>query len=148
MVLWRISNYADLRGLGGLRAPGRWHLAGGPFVYLAEHPAAALLEILVHAELASPDDLPDTYQLMRIEVSPRASIAEIGKDALPADWRDDLAWSRDAGSEWLAGGSSVLLRVPSAVTPYTNNYLMNPQHVHADELSITQVSVVSMTRAP
>jgi len=131
MVLWRISNYADLRGLGGLRAPGRWHLAGGPFVYLAEHPAAALLEILVHAE-----------------VSPRASIAEIGKDALPADWRDDLAWSRDAGSEWLAGGSSVLLRVPSAVTPYTNNYLMNPQHVHADELSITQVSVVSMTRAP
>jgi RES domain-containing protein len=142
MVLWRISNYADLRGLGGLRAPGRWHLAGHPVVYLAEHPAAALLEILVHAELPSPANLPNTYQLMRIDVRTRASIAEIGNDALPADWRDNLAWSREAGNEWLAGGSSVLLRVPSAVTPYTHNYLMNPQHAHTGELEITRISVV------
>ena len=68
MVLWRISNYADLRGIGGLRAPGRWHFAGQAIVYLAEHPALALLEILVHMEIASVGQLPDGYQLLRVDV--------------------------------------------------------------------------------
>ncbi|WP_155836914.1 RES family NAD+ phosphorylase, partial [Paraburkholderia mimosarum] len=43
MEFWRISNYADLRGIGGLRASGRWHYRGQPVVYLAENPALALL---------------------------------------------------------------------------------------------------------
>jgi hypothetical protein len=41
MVLWRISRHRDLRGIGGLKAAGRWHYAGDPIVYLAETPAAA-----------------------------------------------------------------------------------------------------------
>lgn len=142
MVLWRISNYANLHGTGGLRAAGRWHFAGQPVVYLAEHPAAALLEILVHADLTSLAALPDTYQLLRIEVSETAPVAQMGDDVLPANWRDDLAWTRNAGTEWLASGTSVLLRVPSAVTPYTWNYLMNPQHEHASQLEITFAQVI------
>lgn len=142
MVLWRISNYADLHGTGGLRAAGRWHFAGQPVVYLAEHPAAALLEILVHADLASLAALPDTYQLLRVEVSDAASVAQMGDDVLPANWRDDLAWTRNAGTEWLASGDSVLLRVPSAVTPYTWNYLVNPQHADAAHLEITFVKLI------
>jgi hypothetical protein len=54
MVLWRISNFAGLKGIGGLRALGRWHFAGRPVVYLAEHPAGALLETLVHQEIRWP----------------------------------------------------------------------------------------------
>ncbi len=42
MWLWRISNYADLKGIGGLRASGWWHYAGQPVVYFAEHPALTL----------------------------------------------------------------------------------------------------------
>ena len=49
MELWRISNYADLSGAGdGLLAAGRWHTRGRRIVYLADHPASALLEMLVH----------------------------------------------------------------------------------------------------
>ena len=89
MVLWRISNFADLKGVGGLRAPGRWHTTGRPVVYLAEHPAGALLETLVHQEIGSAADLPDTYRLLRVEVGERVKIAELGEGALPEDWRED-----------------------------------------------------------
>ena len=79
MVLWRISNYADLRGMGGLRAPGRWHYAGQPIVYLAEHPALALLEILVHMEIAGVGQLPDRYQLLRVEVRDDVPVADASR---------------------------------------------------------------------
>jgi RES domain-containing protein len=54
MELWRISNYADLSGAGGLRAAGRWHSQGKRIVYLADHPSSALLEMLVHLDREFP----------------------------------------------------------------------------------------------
>ena len=65
MELWRISNYADLSGGGGLRAGGRWHSLGRKIVYLADHPSSALLEMLVHMDR---DLIPATYQLLRVVV--------------------------------------------------------------------------------
>ena len=57
---WRFAKqpYAnDLSGEGAKRAGGRWNSRGFPVVYLAEHPALALVEIRAH--LAVPyDDLP------------------------------------------------------------------------------------------
>ena len=61
MVLWRISNYADLLGIGGMTASARWHTAGQSIVYLAETPSAALLEVFVHLE-TDEDHRPDAYQ--------------------------------------------------------------------------------------
>ncbi|AVT78400.1 hypothetical protein RPPS3_43380 [Rhodopseudomonas palustris] len=58
MELWRISNYADLTGTGGLRASGRWHSRGRRIVYLADHPSSAVLEMLVHMDR---EFLPATY---------------------------------------------------------------------------------------
>jgi RES domain-containing protein len=66
VILWRISNYADLSGTGGVLHPGRWHHRGRPIVYLAESPAAALLEVLVHVQVSHPGELPAHYQLMEI----------------------------------------------------------------------------------
>jgi RES domain-containing protein len=47
-TLWRISNFVDLSGEGGLGASGRWHTEGRLVVYLADCPAGALLERIVH----------------------------------------------------------------------------------------------------
>jgi RES domain-containing protein len=139
MVLWRISNYGDLKGIGGLRASGRWHFAGQPVVYLAEHPAGALLETLVHQEISSPADLPDTYQLLKVEVEDGVTIAEIGEHTFSPDWRDNMSWTQDAGTEWLAGNTSALLKVPSALMPFASNYIMNPAHEDAKRISISMV---------
>jgi RES domain-containing protein len=136
MVLLRISNYADLRGMGGLRAPGRWHYAGQPIVYLAEHPALALLEILVHIEIAGVGQLPDRYQLLRVEVRDDVPVAEIAGADVPDDWRQNLGWSRGVGTEWLQTETSAVLKVPSAVVPFAHNFLFNPAHPAADAVQI------------
>jgi len=142
MELWRISNYADLRGIGGLRAPGRWHFAGQPVVYLAEHPASALLEILVHQELGHSEQVPDSYQLLRIEVPEDIGVAELLESDTPENWRADLQWTQSAGTEWLASGATALLKVPSAILPATN-FLLNPAHPDAARLEIAEIMQVS-----
>jgi RES domain-containing protein len=139
MLLWRISNYADLKGIGGLRAPGRWHFAGRPVVYLAEHPAGALLETLVHQAIPSTADLPDTYRLLRVDVNERILIAELAEGALPEDWRENASWTQASGSEWLEGGTTALLKVPSAVMPFAYNYILNPSHDDVVDIKINMV---------
>ncbi|MBP0627787.1 MULTISPECIES: RES family NAD+ phosphorylase [unclassified Cupriavidus] len=139
MYLWRISNYADLKGLGGLRAGGRWHFPGQPVVYLAEHPALAFLEILVHHEAAKIEDLPKQYQLLQVEVPESVAVAEIA--ALPENWKTDSQWSKSAGTEWLAARTSLLLKVPSVLVPYASNYVLNPEHPDA-----TAVTIILATR--
>ncbi|WP_175693252.1 RES family NAD+ phosphorylase [Burkholderia ambifaria] len=138
-TLWRISNYADLKGISGLRAGGRWHFAGQPVVYLAEHPALALLETLVHFEMATVAQLPSGYQLLRVEVSESVDVAEIAEGDAPADWRENVDWTRSAGTEWLHTQPSALLRVPSIVVPHAHNFLLNPLHPAASDVRIAEV---------
>lgn len=133
MVLWRISRHRDLAGVGALRAPGRWHHAGRPVVYLAETPAAALLEVCVHT---SANDVPPDFTLLRIEGPETASTELIAPADLPADWRVRVEVTRDLGSAWLERGKSVLLRVPSALVPKTTNYLLNPSHPEAPRFRV------------
>ncbi|AOK21665.1 hypothetical protein WK67_02655 [Burkholderia ubonensis] len=138
-ALWRISNYADLKGIGGLRAGGRWHFAGQPVVYLAEHPALALLETLVHLEIASVAQLPNGYQLLRVEVPDSVAVAEIAEHDAPADWRTNPDWTKGAGTEWLQTKPSALLRVPSAVVPHAHNFLLNPLHPAVAEIRVAEI---------
>lgn len=142
MILWRISNYADLGGVGGLMRQGRWHHRGRPIVYLASSAASALLETLVHLEAATPSELPRNYQLLEVELPDNASIQD-APEQLDADWRQHLTLSRRIGDQWLAAGSSLLLRVPSAVVGRTFNLLFNPAHPQAP-----QCRVVSVARFP
>ena len=125
MRLCRISNYADLSGEGGRRFPARWHNAGRPIVYCAEHPAGALTEHLVHLDW---DLLPDRFQLLTIDVEDGVALDEIAADTLPDGWRNDLAATRAKGDAWLASGTTLLCRVPSVILPDTYNVLVNPAH--------------------
>jgi RES domain-containing protein len=136
MELWRISNYADLSGAGGVRAGGRWHTRGRQIVYLADHPANALLEILVHVDR---DLLPATYRLLRVIVPETTAIEAVGADTLAADWQDQPATTRDIGDQWLDRSSSALLQVPSVIVPLARNFLLNPAHTDASGFTIAEV---------
>lgn len=134
MTLWRMSNHADLQGVGGLKAAGRWHSRGRPVVYLAESQAGALLEVLVHVEVARLDELPSHYTLLTVEGDgdvPREACGD-----LPDGWVVDTASTRAVGDEWLASGRTALLRVPSAIIPGVWNMLLNPLHPDAGRLRI------------
>ncbi|MBT1510975.1 RES family NAD+ phosphorylase [Bradyrhizobium sp. SRL28] len=135
MELWRISNYADLSGIGGLRAAGRWHSQGRRIVYLADHPSSALLEMLVHMDR---DLMPATYQLLRIVVPADIAVETIDID-LPADWRSQVLTSREIGDRWLDRATNALLRVPSAISAKGNNYLLNPEHPDAAKIAVAEI---------
>lgn len=134
--LWRISNHADLSGAGGLRYAARWNTAGRPIVYLAETPAGALLEVLVHLELEEAA-LPRHYQLLRVAVDPSTVVEELG---VPdgTRWKRNPVTTRALGDAWLRIGSTALARVPSAILPHTANYLLNPRHPAAVSLQILE----------
>jgi RES domain-containing protein len=136
VIVWRISNYLDLSGQGGLRAHARWHHAGRPVVYVASSPAAALLEVLVHLELEEPGDWPQSYRLLQIAVPDDIAVAKIGEDLLEADWRERIEMTRMIGDAWLSAAETALLAIPSAIVPHTHNYLMNPLHPDSQRISV------------
>lgn len=135
MELWRISNYVDLSGLGGLRAAGRWHSQGKRIVYLADHASSALLEMLVHMDR---DLIPPTYQLLRVAVPDDIVAGTVGPE-LPPDWRTQTTVSRDIGDRWLDSSASALLQVPSAISGQGASFLLNPAHPDAARISVAEV---------
>ena len=134
MIFWRISAFPDLTGRGGMLASGRWHRTGRPVVYLADSPASAMLEVLVHLEIDA-EDVPDNLKLLRIEIPDSASMHNLA-DHLPEQWEDNPAHTRALGDGWLAKNQTLLLQVPSAIMPHTQNYLFNPMHAEASSAKV------------
>src|SRR3984885_15560024 len=96
MILWRISNYETLDGVGGLLVSARWHTKGHPVVYCTLNPATALLETLVHIEIDS-DDRPERFQVLRIECPDSLSVELIEALSLPMDWAQDISFTQAIG---------------------------------------------------
>ena len=145
MRFWRISNYADLSGEGGRLAAGRWNRLGRRAVYLAEHPALALLETLVHLEIDA-EDIPSRFRLLGIEAPDALAMTELDERTLDAaypDWRRDPEATRTVAEEFFAAGRHALLRVPSVLLPEAFNVILNPAHPAACHLRI-----VSDVRVP
>lgn len=128
MLLWRISDFASLGGIGGTLAAGRWNSKGQPIVYAAESSALAILEVLVRLETEIP---PADYQLLRIECANELPTLEF-----PETYPPELARSRQWGDAWIAEGKQPLARVPSAIAPYCSNFLINPAHADAERLVV------------
>jgi len=124
---WRLCRrpYADLTGEGARRFGGRWNRRGRPVVYLAEHPALAVLEVRVHLDLPL-ELLPADYVLSRA-LLPEGSITMIA--ALPDD-------PVIAGDAWLSTTETAVLRVPSVLVPHAWNLLLNPAHAAAADARI------------
>ena len=142
MRLWRISAHADLSGEGGLLTSGRWHSRGNRIVYLTDHPASALLEVLVHLEV-DPGDLPDSYRLLAVDFPDTVPFQSIALEELATEWRERSNLTRDIGDQWLREKRSPLLRVPSAIVPFASNWLANPTHPDIANARIVDVTAVT-----
>ena len=141
-VVWRIaadtSRYEadDMSGAGARSTGGRWNQPGVPMVYASASRALACLETIVHLNAGG---LPFNRYLVEIsipdEVWARALVETpvslgIGWDAEPAG-----TVSIRTGSDWVAGGKSALMRVPSVIIPEEDNILINPDHVDAARIT-------------
>jgi RES domain-containing protein len=134
--LWRISNYPSLSGEGGLHYSARWHTAGQPIVYLAESPAGALVEVLVHLEL-DERDWPRSYNLIQVDAPDKLKIETLDPSGA-RNWKTNLAVTRQLGDAWLRSGRTALARVPSVILPDTWNVLLNPRHPAAAQVRIVR----------
>lgn len=134
--LWRISNHQSLTGEGGLRYAARWHDAGRRIVYLAESPAGAMVEVLVHLELEE-EELPRSYILLRVKVPENLATEQISVPSGEA-WKADHDLSRQLGDAWLVSRTTALAQVPSAILPNTTNFLLNPLHAEAERIQIIE----------
>jgi RES domain-containing protein len=130
VTAWRIVKRRLARtafdGEGARLEGGRWNSPGMPVVYTSASAALAALEILVHLGRGS---VLDSYVLISCVFEERL-VTELDPGRLPDDWRTYPAPAalQSIGDEWLASGSSVVLRVPSVVVATEANYLLNPRH--------------------
>jgi RES domain-containing protein len=94
-------------------------------VYLADHPALAVLEVRVHLDLPL-ELLPDDYVLMRVRLP----------DAAPSVIEDAQSDPKSTGDAWLRTGDTATLHVPSVVVPFAHNVLLNPRHQRAADAAV------------
>lgn len=134
--LWRISNYTSLSGEGGLHYSARWHTAGHPIVYLAESPAGALVEALVHLEL-DEGDWPRSYNLIHVDAPDKMKIETLDPSG-SRNLKTNLAVTRELGDAWLRSARTALARVPSVILPDTWNILLNPRHPTAAQVRVVR----------
>lgn len=142
MRIWRISNFDDLSGVGGLKADGRWHDRGRHAVYAADHPASALLEVMVHLEIDF-EDLPTTYQLLGIDVPDDIAVETVGLtdiERISQDWADDPRVTRGLLRPWFDEARTAVVSVPSVIVPFAQNYVVNPRHQDAARIRVWHVA--------
>jgi RES domain-containing protein len=136
--VWRLvkEKHADsaFSGEGARQGGGRFNSPGRPVVYTSESLALAELEILVHLPTSR---LLASYVAFRAHL-PDEAIETLDRAALPSKWRESpVPRSVQAvGDAWLQSGSSLALRVPSAVVPAEDNVLINPEHPRFEEMTI------------
>lgn len=115
-----------LSGEGALRFGGRWNSPGRRAVYLGGSLALASMELLVH--LGVPEVLR-TYRKLLVRI-PERLISVVDERELPSGWTMPGLHpvTQEIGDVWLDSRESAVLRVPSAVVPGEENYILNPLH--------------------
>ncbi len=144
LLLYRISTYASLEGMGGLHAAARWNSRGHSVCYLADSVTSAMLEVLVHLQV-DEDDVPDHMKLLTVSV-PLSVNSTVIEPPPNGSWREDQEATRRLGDEWLLGKQTAIAKVPSALAPSTWNYLLNPQHSAAPLIRIVEVASILFDR--
>lgn len=129
MILYRLVRKAyanDLSGTGARLYGGRWHSKGKATIYMGSSEALALLEVLVHLPSII---IPKDYYSIKIEV-PDSDMAQIKIKDLPSNWNDMTPPEslKKIGDDFLNKKEHLLLKVPSAIVPNENNYLLNLEH--------------------
>jgi RES domain-containing protein len=124
---WLSGEAARLNG-------GRWTPRGIPAVYCAGSQSLAVLERLVHLDVA---DLLEEYFFVEIVVD-ESLIVDYDGSQLPNNWRADppSAALQEIGKEWFAAAPSPVLRVPSALIPSENDFILNPTHSQFSQLRV------------
>ena len=145
MIVYRLTTgkyINDISGEGARLNGGRWNPAGTAALYSSQHISLCILEILARA---NKNTSPDSYTIVSIQI-PEHGIIEIQLKKLNADWQFNLEYTRWIGGEFLKGNQSLALKVPSAIVPQENNYLINPQHFKFEHVKVIKTELLELDK--
>jgi RES domain-containing protein len=135
---WRITkakHAATAFTGGGAKAyGGRWNSPGTAAVYTAGSTSLAILEMLVPLQA---QDLMRRYVVFEVSFD-EMLMTSVDPATLPKSWRKSPspASVQPVGDEWVAEGSSAVMRLPSVNVPSEWNYLLNPAHPDFAKIAI------------
>jgi len=127
MIVYRLTTgeYArDISGAGSRIYGGRWNPVGLAALYTSEFISLAILEILVRA---SKNTSPPSYTLTSFEI-PESDIYQVQLKKLKLEWKYDLKYTQGIGEDFLSENQTLCVKVPSAIVPQENNFLLNTLH--------------------
>ena len=125
-VVKRTRAASAFDGKGAQRFGGRWNSAGRRVVYVSASKSLALLELVVHLDVAQ--GIP-RLAAFAFELDEQL-IEAVPAERLPRQWRTlrGRSATQQLGDAWLVSGRTLALAVPSAIVPEESNYLLNPAH--------------------
>ena len=119
-----------MTGDGAKKFGGRWNHEGYAVVYCSSSLALAQLETLVHLHGPLP---PDGFESLELSLPSGCVGTRINVDELEescSGWRSypPHVLLQEMGTDWIESAASLVMEVPSAVSPSESNFLVNPAH--------------------
>ena len=131
-------------GIEAKQNPGRWNSSQVSMVYTARSLSLAMLEMLVHLHEGM---LRLSYVFFEVEASSDL-ILKLPREELPANWNVYPApiSTKLTGDKWTGEMSSLILKVPSTLSPVEQTFLINPKHPDFAKLTISGPHPLSFDR--
>jgi RES domain-containing protein len=146
VVGWRIVKQKHaataFSGEGARLFEGRWNSAGVAMVYCSEHLSLAALEILVHTQ---PVIMNEKFRSFKVTWDQRLMVS-VDAPKLPRGWnaQPPTPASKRIGDDWIKGGKSAVLALPSVVVPMERTFLLNPKHADFRRIKITDAGLFAL----
>jgi RES domain-containing protein len=145
MIVYRLTTdrFAnDLSGTGSKIYGGRWNPIGIAALYTSQFISLAILEILVRA---TKNSSPYSYTLTSLEI-PENSIYQVQLKKLKQEWKSDLKYTQGIGEDFLNDNQNLCVKVPSAIVPQENNFLLNPLHSDFKKVKIISSELLDLDK--
>jgi RES domain-containing protein len=97
---------------------------------------------MVHLEIDF-EDLPRDYQLLEIELPNDVAVETIlaaDAERISSAWQDDPHVTRGLLVPWFDAARTAVVAVPSAIMPFSSNYVINPLHSDAGRIKVVQAA--------
>jgi len=135
--VFRIASaaYPIFDGGGARRFGSRWCTPGRSIVHTTSAYALALLESLVHWNATR---LPLEMRFVVATIPATVSRSQLVPEMLPGWDRSDYGVSRPYGDAWYDRGEIAMLIVPSVLSPFEPNVLINQRHVDARSIELSE----------
>ncbi len=146
MIVYRITNEAykeDISGYGAALYGSRWNSRGVYLLYTSQFISLSILESLVHLKRK---EIPPSQYLIHIEFPDQQAISEISYKKIKKNWHKEIEYTQWLGDQFIQNKRSLVLKVPSAIVPQENNFLLNPLHAEFKKVKIISSELLNLDK--